>query len=105
MLFRSYVIEDLVTPLLGKPALSGLQVITFVGEIVSKQEWTTKFPKLFTGLGSMDTEVKIELRDDATPYCQSIPRRVAAARRKPMLEELRQMEKLGVIQKVEGPTE
>ena len=100
-----YVIEDLVTPLLGKPALSGLQVITFVGEIVSKQEWTTKFPKLFTGLGSMDTEVKIELREGATPYCQSIPRRVAAARRKPMLEELRRMEKLGVIQKVEGPTE
>ena len=36
---------------------------------------------------------------------QSVPRRVAAARKQPLKEELTRMEKLGVIEKIERPTE
>ena len=70
-----------------------------------KTDLILKFPDLFTGLGSMEDKVKIVLEDDAIPFTQSIPRRVAAAQKQPLLEELNWMERLGVIAKVEEPTE
>ena len=100
-----YVVDGLVTPLLGKPALSKLQVIHFVDEVKSKSDWTAQYPKLFSGLGEIGTDVKLDLREGVAPYCQAVPRQVAAARRKPMKDELERMVKLGVIKRVEGPTE
>ena len=53
----------------------------------------------------MSTEVKIQIKEDALPFVQVVPRCIAAARKQPLYEELRQMEKLGVIEQVERPTE
>ena len=52
----------------------------------------------------MGTEVKIQIKEDAVPFVQTVPCRVAVARRKPLQEELFRMERLGVIEKVKDPT-
>jgi len=53
----------------------------------------------------MSTEVKSQIKKDALPFVQTVPRRIAAAKKQPLYEELRRMEKLGVIEQVERPTE
>ena len=100
-----YVVDGLVNPLLGKPAIAGLGVLGFIQEVDLDTDWVKRFPTLFQGLGSFGSKVKIALREGSSAYCQLAPRRVAAARRQPLLEELRRMEKLGVISRVEGPTD
>lgn len=50
-------------------------------------------------------EVMITLKWSVVPYIQSVPRGVAAARRCPLQEELQRMERMGVIQHVEEPTD
>jgi hypothetical protein len=52
----------------------------------------------------MKTSVNITLREDAIPFAQAVPRRIAAARRGPLKKELDRMESLGVIQKIKAPT-
>ena len=100
-----YIVEGLVTPLLGKPAISKLGLIKFLHEIQEDRSWVEKFPEVFTGLGAMQNEVVVTLKDDVKPFAQTVPRRVAAARRKPLKQELLRMEKLGVIQRIEEPTD
>ena len=102
-----YFVEGLVMPLLGKPAIDGLDMIRFVDciSLGGRQDWKTVYPNLFKGLGTMGTEVKIQIKEDAVPFVQTVPRRVAAARKKPLQEELSRMERLGVIEKVEDPTD
>ena len=99
-----YIVKNLMTPLLGKPAIAGLRMIEFTDSI-SVEPWKEKFPNLFTGLGTMKTAVKIALKKDCTPFAQAVPRRVAAARREPLRKELQRMESMGVIRKIEEPTE
>jgi len=53
----------------------------------------------------MSTEVRIQIKEDALPFVQAVPRRIAAARKQPLYEVLCRMEKLGVIKQVERPTE
>lgn len=102
-----YIVNGLVEPLLGKPAISGLGLIQFIDEVNDKSahNWCSEFPKLFQGLGEMGSEVRISLQSQVKPFTQSVPRRVPAARKKPLLDELCRMEKLGVIQKIEEPTD
>jgi len=105
-----YFVEILVTPLLGKPAISKLNLIRFVNELnlghsLDKASCVKAFPSLFKGLGLMNSEVSISLNTNVEPFVQSVPRRVAAARKKPLQGELRRMEDLGVIEKIEEPTE
>ena len=54
-----FFVENLVTPLLGKPAISKLKLIDFA-DTVNSLDWRMKFPKLFTGLGTMKRSVKIK---------------------------------------------
>lgn len=100
-----YLVENLVTPLLGKPALAKLKLIEFTDSITSTDSWRDKFPQLFKGLGTMKSSVKIKLKDDHKPFAQAVPRKVAAARREPLRRELLRMEEMGVIEKIESPTE
>lgn len=102
-----YLVDGLVEPLLGKPAIAKLELLKFVGELAecSGFGWFAQFPKLFEGLGSMESEVRITLERGVAPFAQSVPRRVAAARKKPLREELSRMERLGVISKIEEPTD
>ena len=75
-----YVVDGLVNPLLGKPAVASLGVHGFIQEVDLDTDWAKKFPTLFQGLGSFGSKVKIALWEGSSAYCQLAPRRVAAAK-------------------------
>lgn len=100
-----YVVKGLVTPLLGKPAISKLNLIQFMATVSTDSDWMKKFPALFRGLGTMDSEVHITMEREVEPFTQTVPRRVAAARRAPLRDELERMLRMDVIERVERPTE
>ena len=103
---KVYVIENLTTPLLGKPTIKKMKLLHFVDAVEDSTDvWAQEFPKLFSGLGCMPNEVKVTLNPDIEPFAQAVPRRVPAARKAPLLAELQRMERMGVIEKVEEPTE
>ena len=71
-----YVVSTLSKPLLGKPAIESLNLISRV-DIVDKDSCKANYPELFTGLGLMTGEYKIRVKPDSTPYAITTPRRVA----------------------------
>ena len=101
-----YVVEGLNRPLLGRPAIEALGVVARLAT-VDKQELrpATQFPALFHGLSKLQGEYTIQLQEGAKPFALSTPRRVAIPLLKAVKQELQRMEELGVIAKVEAPTE
>ena len=73
-----YIVRGLTRPLMGKPAIEALQVVTLNVQSISSENVCEKFPKLFSGLGKLEGAYTIKLREDATPYALTTPRRVAA---------------------------
>ena len=71
----------------------------------NKEEITKQYPSLFTGLGNLGQEYKIKLKPDATPHTVYTPRHVALPLRDKVKQELEKMESLGVISKIDEPTE
>ena len=64
-----------------------------------------EFPTLFCGLGKLEGEHVIQLREGAHPYTLSIPRRVAILLLPEVKQELLRMEETGVISLVIEPTD
>ena len=95
----------MVNPLFGKPTIANLGVLGFIQEVDLNTDWVKRFPTLFKGLGLFGSKVKLALQKESSAFCQLAPPRVAAARRQPLLEELRRMERLGMISCVEGTTD
>jgi len=62
------------------------------------------YPELFKGLGCLPGTYHIELTDGAIPVVHT-PRKVPVPQREKVIEELKRMEKLGVIVQQEEPTE
>lgn len=102
-----YVAKGLSKSLLGQPSISSLGLIKRVATVDGSNPLSPKdqFPSLFRGLGRLEGEYTIELRDDARPYALTTPRRVAIPLLKSVRQELNRMEELGVIAKVNQPTE
>ena len=84
--------------------MEALQVVSFI-EPVQASEVFTLFPKLFIGLGKLKDNYQIKLRSDAKPYTLQVPRRVALPLLPKVEAELQRMEAIGVISKIEEPTE
>lgn len=101
-----YVVKGLSKSLLGQPAIEQLHLIQRIG-VVNSQSLNphTEFPGLFTGLGKMDGDYTIQLKEGAKPFALSTPRRVAIPLLEPVKEELQRMERLGVISKIQEPTD
>ena len=95
--------KHLNTPLLGRRAITKLRLAHVVenGTIDPVKE----FPTLFGGLGKLEGEHVIKLREEARPYSLSVPRRVAIPLFPKVKEELLRMEELGVISPVTEPTD
>ena len=86
--------------------LIALQLVQRVNMTVSgEQDVRKQFPKVFQGLGVLGEEYRIKLRDDATPYSLHVPRNIPIPLRPKVKEELDRMERIGVISRVEKPTE
>ena len=62
-------------------------------------------PSVFSGLGNLGDEYEIQLKPDAKPYALHTPRSVPLPLRDKVRKELERMESLGVISKVDEPTE
>ena len=60
------------------------------------------YPELFNGLGCLPGTYRIELAEGATPVVHS-PRKIPVPQREKVVEELKRMEKLGVIVHQEEP--
>ena len=61
----------------------------------------SRYPELFTGLGTLGSEYKISLKPDAKPYVLHTARRVPISLRKEVEKELTRMESLGVISQID----
>ena len=101
-----YVVNGLRKALIGRPAITALQLVSRVNNIDSKkQKVVSKFPSLFKGLGTIEGEYNIVLKQNATPYALATPRRIPLPLKAQVEQELCRMEQLGVIQRVDTPTE
>ena len=63
-----------------------------------------KYPKVFTGLGTMQGEYTIKLQANAQPHAIYVARNVPIPLRDKVQTELTRMESLGVISRVDEPT-
>ena len=105
-----YVVKGLKEPLVGKPAIEALNLVVKVENISDysnsvTERVKTKFSNLFEGLGELKGEFKIALKPDAKPFAISTPRRVPLPLYGKVKNELQRMEDLGVISKVDEPTD
>ena len=100
-----YVVEGLHTPLLGRPAIEALNLVSRLDEVHTEGNYREEFPQLFQGLGHMDGEYRIELKPDARPFSLNTPRRVPLPLLPAVREELERMQELGVITPVDEPTD
>ena len=76
-----------------------------MGDIEGERSVEQLFPQLFTGLGKIEQEYTIKLREGAKPFSLNTPRRVPIPLMQQVRNELDRMERLGVISQVEDPTE
>ena len=99
-----YVVKDLHTALLGRPAIEQLQLVCRVDN-VTMESVKQQYPKLCEGLGLVKRPYSIKLKTDAVPFSLHTPRRVPLPLMGKVKEELNRMEKMGVITKIEEPTD
>ena len=105
-----YVIGNRKGSLLGRPAINALNLVQKV-EIIQAEESSeiedqvkSTYPNLFKGLGELDGEFSIKLKPDSTPFALTTPRKATPLLNK-VKAELERMENMGVISKVDVPTE
>ena len=101
-----FVVKTLQMSLLGCPAIEALGLVSRVNMVGDqRQHYTAKYPELFQGLGKIPGTHHIQLKDDAKPFALSSPRRVALPLQPKVKAELQRMEQLGVVSKVDDPTD
>ena len=99
--YKVYVFRRLHGPLLGIPAIEALGLVQRVSSV--SDDITQLFPKLFQGLGKLEGNYKMKLCEDAGPFSLT-PRRVEILLPK-VKAELERMQALGVISRIEEPTD
>ena len=101
-----FVVGKLRRPLVGHPAIEALDFVKHIKTVRGpKMSPIDQFPDLFRSLGKLEGEYTIELQEGAKPFALTVPRRVAVPLMKPVKEELKGMEQLGVIARVSQPTD
>ena len=103
-----YVVKGLKEPLLGRPAIEKLNLVARINDIqsqCSEEQIKKKYPRLFHGLGELKGEYEIQLKPHAQPFAITSPRRIPLPMKSKVKAEIERMEKLGVIRKVEQPTD
>ena len=114
-----YVCKNLNKSLLGKPAIKDLDILNIKTqkEFICNAVKSTKndnlnskiiqeFPKVFQGLGCIKGDpIHVEIKEGTTPYHLSAPRHIALPLLEKTEKEIQRMEELGVIKKVDEPTD
>ena len=105
-----YVIHRLRLPLLGLPVIQALHVLKHIDSMPA-DEYTDlsvfeSFPAIFSGLSQFKGRPhQIHLTDDAVPFALTTPRRVPLPMTAHICSELKRMEDLRIIRKVDQPTD
>ena len=68
-----FVVQNLSRNLLGRPAIEALKLAVRVGAIFDNTSPIQLFPKMFQGLGKLEGEYVIELKDNHKPFAISVP--------------------------------
>ena len=100
-----YVVKQLQKSLLGRPGILALDLIARIHALHEVDKFAVRFPKLFQGLGTLHGEYCINLQEGAKPFALTTPRRVPLPLMPKIKLELQRMEAMGVIKKVEQPTD
>ena len=66
---------------------------------------STKYPSLFSGLGTFPDTYNIQLSPDVKPYALFTPRNIPLPLRQKVQNELERMKSLGVISRINEPTQ
>ena len=82
-----------------------LQLLQRLNTVSWEQDIKKQFPKVFQGLGVIGEEYQIKLKEDAIPYALQVPRNIPIPLRPKVKMELDRMEEMGVISRVENPTD
>jgi len=104
-----FVVKGLRSNLLGLPAIKALNLATRLDETTTESTSLSsayihqRFKKVFQGLGNLGEEYHIRLKPGATPFALFTPRRVPLPLREKVSEELKRMETMGVISRVDTP--
>ena len=95
---RIYVVKGLDRCLLGRPAITKLDLLEFkhpnasLGEVITIETVKSKYPNLFRDLGEMGGVYHVTLNEGAKPYALSVPRRFPI----PLLPQVKQeLESMG----------
>ena len=103
-------VTELRIPVLGLLSCIEMNLIQRVHNIESStdtkenaEELLKEYEHLFDGIGTLPGEYKIEIEDHASPTVHP-PRRIPHMLKDKVKDELKRMEKMGVITKVEQPT-
>ena len=100
-----YIVKHLQKSLLGRPGILALDLIARIQTLQELDKFVIRFPRLFQGLGTIQGKYHISLQEGAKPFALSAPRRVPLPLMPKVKQELQRMEALGVIKKVEQPTD
>ena len=104
-----YVLDDLNRPLLGGSACHKLGVIKKTNEVLLRERnpshMKKTYPKLFKGLGCIPGEFEIQLTEGAKPFNLTTPRRIPILLLPKVKAELKRMEGMDIIERVDKPTE
>ena len=99
-----FVIRGLKNNLLGLPAIISLQLVRRACSIQTGDDIQKRFPKVFSGLGTLREPYQIKLKEGAVPHSIYTPRNVPIPLRDKVKEELHRMEAMGVISEIRDPT-
>ena len=101
-----YVVDSLHVPLLGRPAIKNLGLVSYhVESIRSLDDIRERFPKLLRPLGQFSDPYDAVLKEAARPYAISVPRRVPLPLLPKVKAQLQKMQDQGVIRPITEPTD
>ncbi|UYV83522.1 K02A2.6-like [Cordylochernes scorpioides] len=102
-----FVVPQLMQPLLSGKASESLNLIKRLQSIEKRNSLNPfeEYPKLFTGLATLQGSYTIKLKDESQPHAIYAPRRIPIPLLNKTKEQLDQMVEKGVIEKVEQPTD
>ncbi|KAI8498512.1 hypothetical protein Bbelb_237140 [Branchiostoma belcheri] len=102
-----FVVKANSTPVLSLSAclsLKLIQLVLAVDAIQTAEEIKKEYKDVFEGIGQFPGKHRIRVDPDVQPVVHA-PRKIPVSLRDPLKKELDRMEALGVIQKVDEPTE
>ena len=102
------MVKGLQRPLLSRQVSQSSNLINKI-DAINKKDYRTdiveQYPKLFKGLGEIEGEYEIKLNENSKPFALTVPRKVPLPLLSKTKQEIDRMLKIGVIRKVNEPTD